>query len=438
MNEKMKRIFISRLKYSSAAGIDRIRPEKFESNLDQEVSKIVENIESGKYRFSPYKEMLVLKGRSKFPRVISIPTVRDKLVLSWVLEQLNETFLAKRQFVYEIISKITCDLRDGKIYYRKIDISGFYDNINHELLESDLKTQIADQNLLALIRLAIKNPTTPVNQKAKELNSKGVPQGIPISNYLANFFGRRIDHVVADTSVTFTRYVDDILLLSSSQKDLSKANEELIDKIRSCGLEVNEEKSRYGILSEGFDYLGYSFSEKNGFPAVGIRRSSYEKHYLAILKIFSSFSNKKKKGHSPSLDRLAWDLNLKVTGAILDGERYGWLFFFSQIDEDSKQLYALDSFIDSMLKKNGLSRDNLGIKKHIRAFWEIRKNLKNTKYIPNLDSYSLEKKKIFLLNVCGLSQEEVDLMSDESIAYEFKKRAYRDIRELEKDMSSVS
>src|SRR5690606_21219007 len=113
---------------------------------------------------------------------------------------------------------------------------------------------------------------------------------------------------------------------------------------------------------------------------------------------------------------------------------YGWLFFFSQIDDNSEQLYSLDLFIDTQLKKLGLRRDELKIKRFSRTLHEIRKNLKDTRYIPNFDTYTHEMKKNFLLNIAGVSKDEIDLLTEAQIDYKFHKKIYRDMSSLEEDL----
>jgi RNA-directed DNA polymerase len=63
------------------AGINRITPEQFSRDLKGHLNIIYSKCIKGAYTFSPYLEKLMLKGKNKFPRVISIPVVRDRIVL---------------------------------------------------------------------------------------------------------------------------------------------------------------------------------------------------------------------------------------------------------------------------------------------------------------------------------------------------------------------
>ena len=70
-------------KYS--VGIDGVTNKQFAKNLDQEVDIIRRKATSLKYNFSCYREKLSLKGAGSNPRVISVPTNRDKLLLKVLL-----------------------------------------------------------------------------------------------------------------------------------------------------------------------------------------------------------------------------------------------------------------------------------------------------------------------------------------------------------------
>lgn len=438
MKEKLALIFSERIKFNTATGIDRIRPEKFEEILVDELIDIEKKVTSKTYKFRPYKELLIVKSRTKPPRMVSIPTVRDKLVMSWLLGEIAPVLDVKSEFIYDIISSIKHEIASEKVYFAKLDLTGFYDNINHELLISDLQKVSIDPVLMDLLIKSLKNPTAQINLKPEtQTNSKGVPQGIPVSNILAGFFAKRIDDQFSGKSNFFyTRYVDDILILSESEKEISNCLILLKDKIRSCGLEVNEEKEKVGHLKDGLDFLGYSFKLDKKLR-VEVRESSYKKHYLKLLKIFSTYKTMRRKGKG-NLNRFVWDLNLKITGAILKKDRYGWLFFFSQIDEDNHQLYALDKFVDEQLAKLGLKRSDLKIKRFSRTFKEIRRNLGQTTYIPNFDLYDMTEKRSFLFSVAGMSITEIDLLGNNDVEYYFNKFIYREVKTLEDDVGSTS
>jgi retron-type reverse transcriptase len=89
---ELRKIFEKYIVNNSAVGIDNIKPLNFSKVLDTELSSAADRVLNGQYKFSFYKEKLISKGAKKFPRVLSIPTVRDRVVLKALSIILAKTF----------------------------------------------------------------------------------------------------------------------------------------------------------------------------------------------------------------------------------------------------------------------------------------------------------------------------------------------------------
>ena len=68
--------------FSKSIGVDGINGKVFISQIDNgdEANTIIRKIQNKSYKFSNYKENLIIKEHDK-TRQISIPTQRDKLIL---------------------------------------------------------------------------------------------------------------------------------------------------------------------------------------------------------------------------------------------------------------------------------------------------------------------------------------------------------------------
>ena len=75
--QNIKKAFTSKISKRASRGIDGTTLKQFD--LDKESVLIHEKCVKGEYKFSPYLQKLVLKGKGKPPRVISIPTIRDQI-----------------------------------------------------------------------------------------------------------------------------------------------------------------------------------------------------------------------------------------------------------------------------------------------------------------------------------------------------------------------
>ena len=75
----LNQIYKEKIQYRASAGMDNITPKVFGAHLTENIQIISKKVLAGTYNFTRYREILISKGRGKEPRVISIPTIRDKL-----------------------------------------------------------------------------------------------------------------------------------------------------------------------------------------------------------------------------------------------------------------------------------------------------------------------------------------------------------------------
>lgn len=194
-SNRLKNIYSDKIKYRATVGMDRITPAAFENKLDENVRLISQKVLSGKYKFTRYREVLISKGRGKEPRVISIPTIRDKLALSAYHQFLQSSFGATIQepLLHTIVGDITQEVLSGRFNgYVKIDITHFYASIDHRLLLKKVKKKIRKAEAIHFLEEAVSTETIArvgsAPQRGK--NNCGVPEGltknISRSSYIIN------------------------------------------------------------------------------------------------------------------------------------------------------------------------------------------------------------------------------------------------------------
>lgn len=414
-----------------STGLDKITPLKFDENKNVIISKISEKVLSGKYNFTRYKKMLIPKGEQKYPRVICMPTIRDKLVLSVLHETLNKIFgdsivsLLPQTIINNIYTESQNNDYDGFI---KIDIKTFYASINHSILFQKLHKKIRKVELLALIKSAIKTPALeiPIKNRKKQKNREiGIPEGISISSILANIYLMDLDKKYSNSkNFSYHRYVDDILILCKST-ELDVIKNSISNDLKNLKLKTNE-KDELGLIKKGFEYLGYKFDS----TTISARESTVLKYETSLEQLFSSY----KHAQNPSLKLLEWKLNLKITGCIIDGKKYGWLFYFSQID-DMNLITHFDCLIAKFSKRFKITESNLSFKRFKRTYYEIKYNLHSSNYIPNFDKYTTSDIRTILENIYEKNLKE---LNDEQIVILFKKIMSKETKELEKDVQFFS
>ena len=120
-------------------------PSSYRKTFINEIEWLKEKCISGDYKFSPYQEKLILKGKNKLPRVLSIPIVRDRFVLSILSSYLNDVIdlqhEAPNRYIFQVLKYIQ-ENDTRSISYFKTDIASFYDNINHSVLIRQLSNKI--------------------------------------------------------------------------------------------------------------------------------------------------------------------------------------------------------------------------------------------------------------------------------------------------------
>lgn len=427
--KNIKKVFEDSIQHKPSIGIDGINIKSFEIIKDIEFNIINKKIVNKTYNFSFYKEKLISKGRMKYPRVLSIPTIRDKIALKIIYNTLLEIYQNElsNELIHTKIDKITKTILSKKYdSYIKIDIENFYPSINHDILMKAINKKTKKSEFITLLKKAITQETVNKNHSLeKYTNNMGVPQGLSISNILASIYLIEFDKKYStENEFEYYRYVDDILILCN-KNSIYKIFESLKNDMKNLKLTIhelgiNEEKTSYGDLKKGFYFLGYSYKEK----FISVRKSSINNLYNSIINIFTQYKHSKEK----NINFLYWKLNLKITGCKFEGKKYGWLYFFSQIN-DTKLLFKIDIFVQEMFKKFKIEYDRKKVKKFIRTHFEILKNRTNTKYIPNFSELTVEEKKEILANIFSLKDIKVS-----QVEYRFNKLIYKSIKEMEKDI----
>lgn len=342
-------------------GRDNVTPDSYKKTFEKNLDWLRSKISDGSYKFSPYNEKLILKGRNKFPRVLSLPSVRDRFVLSvlhgYLAEQIEMTHMIPNIYIKKILEFIEVARRDGnEVYFFKTDIASFYDNINHSVLISTLADKI-DGTAMKLVVKAITTATISGKADGTEINCKGVPQGLAISNILSDIYVEGFHNEMCSKfgDDLFLRYVDDIIVLSTKQYDFKKIITLGIAKF-NLGLELTESKTVEGNIREGFDYIGYHVGEN----VITVKKKNRTNFTNRLVKKCSLL---KKQFEDPSLrprfvaneeeflDYAEAEINLTISGFKINYHNYGWISYFQRVT-DMTLLYQIDRVVKKCLGKD--------------------------------------------------------------------------------------
>lgn len=263
-----------------AAGVDGQSLAMFEKDLQSNLYKIWNRMSSGSY-FPPAVRLVEIpKGTTGATRPLGIPTVSDRIaqtVVKLVMEPVVEPHFHPDSYGYRSgksaldavgVTRKRCWRQDWVI---DLDIKGFFDNLDHDLVMRVVNHHIETPWVLLYVKRWLEAPVQGEGETARN-RSKGTPQGSVISPLLANLFMHyAFDHwlVRNHPQIKFARYADDAVLHADSLEEAQKLLEEIRKRLKECGLELHPEKTRIVYCQDSdrrgkyehiaFDFLGYTF-----------------------------------------------------------------------------------------------------------------------------------------------------------------------------------
>lgn len=271
------------------AGIDKVSIDLYYQHVDTNLMILMRDLKTRNYQPKPLKRVFIPKGNGK-TRPLGIPTVQCRIaqevtrrLISPIFEKLfhnNSYGFRPGRNCHQAIIKVQEYLEQGYLYVVDADIKGFFDNIPHNLIMTEVANEIADGTILQLVERFLKSGVMEEGQLRP--TTKGTPQGGVISPLLANIVLNPLDHELDRNGYKFVRYADDFVIMCKSKHEAEKAldltKEILEGKMK---LELSPEKTKICHLCQGFDFLGFHFTQ----TGTSIREKSMEKFKDAVRKL---------------------------------------------------------------------------------------------------------------------------------------------------------
>jgi len=271
LNRAYKRVRANK----GAPGIDGMTIEDALPWLREHRDELLESIRQGKYKPQPVRRKEIPKPDGGV-RKLGIPTVIDRIIQQAIAQQLvpiYEPLFSDDSYGYrpnrsaqQAIQKVKWYAEQGYTSAVLVDLSKYFDTLNHELLMNLLRKNIHDKRVIELIKRYLKAGVMENGLLVK--TTEGSPQGGPLSPLLANIYLNEYDTEMAKRGVPVIRYADDIVVLAKSlraaQRLLESTQRYLEGKLK---LKMNVEKSKvvsvYSIRN--FKFLGFALGKgKNG------------------------------------------------------------------------------------------------------------------------------------------------------------------------------
>jgi group II intron reverse transcriptase/maturase len=272
--ETLEEAYLQTKRNNGSTGIDNISFADIESmGREKYLKEIREELISGTYRPSRNRKQQIPKSNGKY-RELGIPTIKDRIVqgaLKLILEVIFEADFCEGSYGYrpkrtahDALNKLSKAIVSGKRKIIDLDLSSYFDTVNHCILLNKISSRISDDKIMHLIK-----------QILKASGKEGVPQGGVISPLFANLYLNDVDKMLEKakevtmakgkyTEIEYVRFADDIAIAVSSHPSMNGLLEKIIMRLKEelgkLKVKINREKSKVVNLEKGksIDFLGFT------------------------------------------------------------------------------------------------------------------------------------------------------------------------------------
>ena len=296
LNKAYKRVKANK----GAPGIDGMTIEEALPYLREHKDELIGRIKRGKLTPSPVRRVEIPKPDGGI-RKLGIPTVIDRIIqqaISQKLMPIYEPLFSDGSYGYrpgrsakDAIRRVKEYAEEGYRYAVCLDLSKYFDTLNHERLLNLLRENVKDERVIQIIKRYLKSGVME-NGVVME-TEEGSPQGGNLSPLLANIYLDAFDKEFEKRGVPCVRYADDIVMLAKSERAAKRLLETSTSYLEGkLKLTVNREKSRvtsvYAIRN--FKFLGFALGRNGSGVFIRVHPKSWKK-MKAKLKSLSSRRN---------------------------------------------------------------------------------------------------------------------------------------------------
>jgi group II intron reverse transcriptase/maturase len=328
-----------------AAGIDGESWNDFEKKLQNNLYVIWNRLASGSYFPSPVRETEIAKKDGSM-RKLGIPTLRDRIaqeVVRKYMEQHIEPIFHNNSYGYrplrsakQAIEEVrkNCKTTDWVI---DLDISRFFDEIDHELMLKAIEHVIEDKWVSMYVKRWLEMKIVNKDGEEYDRGAKGTPQGGVISPLLSNLYLHfSLDKWLEQHygHVKFVRYADDMVVHCQSKQEAEALLEAIKQRLTAVKLRLNEQKTQIVYCKDyrrkadhdkvQFGFLGFSFQPRKSSGASDKRTS-----YLAFTAEISRANQQKITGEiRTAVNWRDTQQDIVEISAKLNSRLTGWINYF--------------------------------------------------------------------------------------------------------------
>jgi len=361
-----------------AAGIDRMTTTELEPHLQANWWILKDKLLKGTYIPSPVRRVEIPKPNGG-TRMLGIPTVQDRFIQQLLSQALTPIFdpsfsghsygFRPGRSAQDAMRAAQKYAQEGKDWVVDIDITKFFDHVNHDILMGRMARVIRDKRVLGLIGKCLRRGA--MVDGMEEASVEGTPQGGPLSPLLANIYLDALDKELERRGHCFCRYADDCNIYVGSQAAAERTLPSVQDWIeKHLRLKVNAAKSGTGRVWER-KFLGFRLDRKK---RIGIAPESLKRFKAKVGELWDG-----RRSRTSNQLRDEWNQYMR-----------GWWGYF-QLAETPRPIQNLESWVRRHIRKCfwlrwhsrrgrlrnlrrlGLEGQALGVATSRRGAWRVAK-----------------------------------------------------------------
>ena len=295
-----------------AAGPDGMTIAEFPDWCREHWETIRQQLLDGTYRPQPVRRVSIPKPDGG-ERLLGIPNVLDRVIqqaIGQVLTPIFDPNFSESSFGFRpnrsahgAIKQIQQTIKQGYRHVVDVDLSKFFDRVQHDVLMSRVARKVHDKRVLRLIGAYLRAGV--MVDGVKQPTTVGTPQGGPLSPMLSNVMLDDLDKELERRNLPFARYADDFVILVRSYYSARRVMASVSRYVtRKLKLVVNAQKSAIR-RADGVEFLGFVFRTRRA--EVRVTAKNFDRLKTRVREITS-------RNRGVSFDRMVGELSRYLRG----------------------------------------------------------------------------------------------------------------------------
>ena len=370
-------------------GVDKETWSAFEAKgVERQLYLIWNRLSSGSYFPSAVKRVEIPKSDGS-TRKLGIPTVRDRIaqeVVKDYMEKRIDVHFHVNSYGYrpvksshEAIKQVRENVLE-KDWVVDLDISKFFDEIDHSLMLKSVESMLEEKWVLLYVKRWLEMKVENADGSIEDSNGKGTPQGGVISPLLANLYLHYSLDKWLDKhhpTIRFVRYADDLVLHCKTEEEAQELLSALRARLQQVKLRLNEGKTKVVYCKDyrrkalhdknQFGFLGFSFQPRSAQS----KREAGTSYTIFTAEISRDNQHRIRESVRESVNWVNTTMELEEIAKLLNSKLRGWINYFGILGKRSLRRTML--YVEGRILKWMKRKHKAGKKAAIRLLQNARR-----------------------------------------------------------------